>query len=110
MKSIMYHYIQKRDKNLKYLNYLNFQNFEKQIKYFKNKYLFFDCNFFENFTDKNNFNKKIFLTFDDSLKCHYKYVFKILKLFSTQNTTFYTFEKCPKKVQSTENKLDQRKK
>lgn len=75
----MYHYVQKFNPREKYAKYLHFKNFEKQIIFFKKKYLFFDCKNIENFYLKENFQKKIFLTFDDSLKSHYKYVFKILK-------------------------------
>ena len=35
MKSIMYHYVLRLNKNLKYLNYLREDNFVKQIDYFK---------------------------------------------------------------------------
>ena len=76
----MYHYIEKFNPNLKYFSYLDFKNFEKQIIYFKKKYKFFDCNeLFESNFKKKDFSKKIFLTFDDGLLCHYKYAYKILK-------------------------------
>ncbi len=77
MKAIMYHYVQSFDKDFKKFSYLDFRNFKKQIKFFKQKYKFFDCNelFEKNFQIKN----RIFLTFDDGLSCHYKYVFDILK-------------------------------
>ena len=78
MKSVMYHYVQKFNPNAKYANYLDYRNFEKQIVYFKSKFKFFNCYDVENFFNKENFSKKIFLTFDDSLKCHYNYVTKIL--------------------------------
>ena len=79
MKSIMYHYVKKQNKKEKYAKYLHYKNFEKQIIFFKKKYLFFNCKNIENFFLKKNFNKKIFLTFDDSLKSHYTFVYKILK-------------------------------
>ena len=88
MKSIMYHYIRKYDKNLPYLNFLNFKNFEKQILHFKKKYQFFDCNDFSFFSGSRNIKNKIFLTFDDGLSCHYKFVFKILKKYNL-NGIFY---------------------
>lgn len=79
MKSIMYHYVRSHDKNLPNLNYLHFKNFEKQIQYFKRKHQFFDCNDFSFFSGSGNIKNKIFLTFDDGLSCHYKFIFKILK-------------------------------
>ena len=79
MKSIMYHYVRSHDKNLPNLNYLHFKNFEKQIQYFKKKYQFFDCNDFSFFSGSGDIKNKIFLTFDDGLSCHFKFIFKILK-------------------------------
>ena len=77
MKSIMYHYITKYDKSMKYFSFLDVKNFIKQINYFKNKYQFFDCrDLFQNNLEVRN---RIFLTFDDGLSCHFKYVSKILK-------------------------------
>ena len=75
----MYHYVRKYNNSLPYLNFLNYINFEKQILYFKKKYQFFDCNDFSFFSGSENIKNKIFLTFDDGLSCHYKFVFKILK-------------------------------
>ena len=75
----MYHYVQKKNPHQKYAKYLDYKNFEKQLIYFKKKYHFFNCTNIENFFSKNNFDKKIFLTFDDSLNSHYEFVFKILK-------------------------------
>ena len=75
----MYHYVQKYNPKERYAKYLDYKNFEKQIIYFKNKYNFFDCSNIENFFRKKNFKQKIFLTFDDALKSHYNFVYKILK-------------------------------
>ena len=88
MKSIMYHYIQDFDYKKPYFTYLNYKNFEKQINYFKHNYNFFDCNNFNFFKGLNNINNKIFLTFDDGLSCHFKYVLKILKK-NKLNAIFY---------------------
>ena len=44
----------------------------------KNKYNFFDCSNVDNFFKKKILNKN-FLTFDDALKSHYNFVYKILK-------------------------------
>ncbi len=77
MKLIMYHYVQKLNKDFKFLPYLSFNNFKKQIFFFKKKYHLLDCNnlFSKNFYDK----KSLFLTFDDGLSGHYKFVYKFLK-------------------------------
>ena len=77
MKSIMYHYIQPFNQKFKKFEFLHFKHFEKQLNFFKKKYVFFDC--YELFEKSNKLDKKIFLTFDDGLACHYDYVFKILK-------------------------------
>lgn len=79
MKSIMYHYVRNYSSRFPYLNFLHYKNFEKQIEYFKLHYKFFDCNDFSYFQGHKPIKKKIFLTFDDGLSCHYKYVYKILK-------------------------------
>ena len=77
MKSIMYHYIQSFNQNLKNFEFLHYKNFKKQLNFFEKKYNFFDC--YELFEKSKKLDKKIFLTFDDGLACHYNYVFKILK-------------------------------
>ena len=77
MKSIMYHYIQSYNTKLKNFEFLHYKNFEKQLNFFENKYDFFDC--YELFEKYDFLKKKIFLTFDDGLACHFNYVFKILK-------------------------------
>ena len=78
MKFVMYHYIKNDEKYFKNFKYLNLKNFIKQINYFEKKYGI--CNYEEimNF-NKNPKSKKIILTFDDGLKEHYNYVYKILK-------------------------------
>lgn len=73
----MYHYIQSFNKNLKNFEFLHYKNFKKQLNFFEKKYNFFDC--YELFEKSKKLDKKIFLTFDDGLACHYNYVFKILK-------------------------------
>ena len=88
MKSVMYHYIQDFNPRMKYLSYLNYKNFEKQIKFFKKSFDFIDCSKVKNFDSDVNLNKKIFLTFDDGLLCHYNYVFPILKK-NNINAIFY---------------------
>ena len=75
----MYHYVRKYNKNFPYLNFLDINDFEKQINYFSKNYEFMDCNNLNMFKNEKNLSKKVLLTFDDSLSCHYDYVFKILK-------------------------------
>ena len=86
MKSIMYHYVQNFNKEFRYLNYLDQKNFEKQIIFFKKKFEFFNVR--DLFLKKKFSKKKIFLTFDDGLKCHFKNVIKIL-LKHNLNGIFY---------------------
>ena len=88
MKAIMYHYIQEHNVNLPHFQYLNVKNFEKQIIHFKSRYSFFDCSEIKNFSIKSKIRNKIFLTFDDGLSCHHKYVLKIL-LKHKINAVFY---------------------
>ena len=88
MKAIMYHYIQEFNSQMKYFNYLNYKNFEKQIKFFHKESNFIDCTKVENFYEDNSIKKNIFLTFDDGLLCHFKYVLPILKK-NNINAIFY---------------------
>ena len=78
MKFIMYHYIKNDEKYYKNFRYLRLKNFIKQLNYFEKKYGICDYEEIINF-HKNPKSKKIILTFDDGLKEHYKYVYKILK-------------------------------
>ncbi len=82
----MYHYVQEYNKEFKYLNYLSIKNFEKQILYFKKKFIFFNVK--DLFLKKKYDKKHIFLTFDDGLKCHFKYVTKILKKYNLNGIFF----------------------
>jgi len=82
----MYHYIQNFNKEFKYLNHLSPKNFEKQILYFKKRFVFFNV---KDLFLKKKFNKnQIFLTFDDGLKCHFKYVTKILAKYNLNGIFF----------------------
>jgi peptidoglycan/xylan/chitin deacetylase (PgdA/CDA1 family) len=88
MKAVMYHYVQEFNPKIKYLSYLNYKNFEKQLKVFQKSFGFIDCSKAKNFDANINLKKKIFLTFDDGLLCHYNYVFPILKK-NNINAIFY---------------------
>lgn len=78
MISIVYHKVKKYDKNFRYDKFLHINNFKKQVNYFQKKFNFIDCK--KLFDNKQIFNKNdIFLTFDDGLKDHYKYVFPFLR-------------------------------
>jgi peptidoglycan/xylan/chitin deacetylase (PgdA/CDA1 family) len=77
MKSVMYHYVQNNNPNYKFFNFLSLRNFEKQIKYFKKKFKIEDAK--KLFEIKKLNKNSVFLTFDDGLKCHYDYVFPVLK-------------------------------
>ena len=77
MLGIVYHQVKKLDKKFKNENFLNIENFKKKINFFKKKYNFFDC---KKLLNEKNFKKNdIFLTFDDGLKCHFEYVFPLMK-------------------------------
>ena len=77
MISIVYHKVKRYDRNFHFDKFLHVNNFKKQINYFQKKYNFIDC--LRLFDLKQKFGKNdIFLTFDDGLKVHYKYVFPFL--------------------------------
>ncbi len=69
-KVIMYHYIRYKDNEFPNFKFLHKKNFLKQLSYFekKNNFLKIGDNF-SNFNEKNN---KITLTFDDGLKEHFE--------------------------------------
>ena len=78
MISIVYHKVKRYDRNFHFDKFLHINNFKKQINFFQKKYNFIDC--LRLFDSKQKFRKNdIFLTFDDGLKVHYKYVFPFLK-------------------------------
>ena len=82
MLSVMYHYVQEANRDLPYFRYLDFDNFKKQLDYFSENYLFTTREEWDQLISGNsieNYEKKIILTFDDSLSCHYDYVSKELK-------------------------------
>ena len=80
MKSIMYHYIRQKEKDLPFLKFLNIKNFKKQLDYFAKKNSFITKKEFkEAIINKKYLGKKVILTFDDGLIDHYNYVLPELK-------------------------------
>ena len=81
MLSVMYHYVQKANRDLPYFRYLDFDNFRKQLDFFSENYLFATRDEWDQLIsgNLNDDHEKIILTFDDSLSCHYDYVSKELK-------------------------------
>ena len=78
----MYHYVQKANRDLPYFRYLDFDNFRKQLDFFSKNYLFATRDEWDQLISGNlndDHEKKIILTFDDSLSCHYDYVSKELE-------------------------------
>jgi peptidoglycan/xylan/chitin deacetylase (PgdA/CDA1 family) len=79
VKSVMYHYVQDFDPSRPLFNFLHIENFKRQLDHFESEYRFFDC------SDPNEYfkpfdlvDRRIFLTFDDGLNCHFDYVAKEL--------------------------------
>lgn len=78
MISIVYHKVKEYDRMFRFDKFLHINNFKKQINFFQKKFNFIDC--LRLFDLRQKFDKNdIFLTFDDGLKIHYKYVFPLLK-------------------------------
>ena len=79
MKAIMYHYVRPFDESLPYFKSLHIEDFRKQLDYFSEKFGFVSKEEFLNCLKTGEVPQGIILTFDDGLKCHYKYVFEELK-------------------------------
>ena len=80
MKSVMYHYVREYDINKPYFRFLHKKNFIDQLNFFESKYGFISKKeFIQNIKSKKNSSNGVILTFDDSLSCHYDYVYHILK-------------------------------
>jgi peptidoglycan/xylan/chitin deacetylase (PgdA/CDA1 family) len=74
----MYHKVKNFNNMFKYENFVSVKNFRENINFLKKYYSIVNC--FDMFNDEiKNSDKKIFLTFDDGLRCHFDYVYKILK-------------------------------
>lgn len=82
IKIITYHFIKKENDNLlKKINGVTINHFKKQISYLKKNYKIISMedlisNYNKKFIEDG---KKVILTFDDGYRCHYDYVFPILK-------------------------------
>jgi len=78
MKAIMYHYVQKYDLSLPFFRFLDLDNFRRQLDFFAENFGFVErdewCEFIE-YGKPPKTSGKVILTFDDSLRSHYEYVF-----------------------------------
>jgi len=79
MKAIMYHYVRPYDRNFPFFKNLNIEDFCKQLDYFQENFGFVSQHDFINSFQTGVPVNGVILTFDDGLKCHYKYVFEELK-------------------------------
>ena len=80
MKVLMYHYIQKFDSKFPSFLFLNVDNFEKQIAHLSADHRIIsptDDLIFE-LSNASESNSVALLTFDDGLKCHYRFVLPIV--------------------------------
>lgn len=78
MKAIMYHYVQKFDKDLPNFRYLSYENFQKQLDFFDKNFGFITRDQWNEILESKKvgeYQGKILLTFDDGLSCHYNFVF-----------------------------------
>ncbi len=82
MKAIMYHYVREFNPELPNFRFLDVENFQKQLDFFEERFDFVSKEeWLEVLISKKleNAKKKVLLTFDDALSCHYEYVYKLLK-------------------------------
>ena len=82
MKAIMYHYVREYKSDLPKFRFLDIKNFRKQLDYFEKQYGFVSRKDWDLVIKKRNLDfvgGKVILTFDDSLSCHFDYVFPELK-------------------------------
>ena len=82
MKIIMYHYVQEFEKVLPNFRFLDIRNFKKQLDFFEENFGFISREDWNEILFKRKIGRhqgKVLLTFDDAVKCHFKYVFPELK-------------------------------
>lgn len=79
MKAVMYHYVQQYKDERPYLKFLNFSDFQKQLNLFDAKFGFVTKEQFVESLERGRPCNGVILTFDDSLRCHYQYVYPELK-------------------------------
>ena len=98
MKAIMYHYVREYKPELPKFRFLDIQNFRKQLDYFEQKFGFVSRKDWDLVIQKKKLGSaegKVVLTFDDSLSCHFDYVFPELKkrnlwgIFYDSNSTIH---------------------
>lgn len=78
MKAIMYHYVREYDDSYPNFRFLDILNFRKQLDFFEEQFGFVTQEEWLLFVQTGAMPGKpgkVVLTFDDSLKCHYNYVF-----------------------------------
>lgn len=79
MKAIMYHYVRTNNKDLPNFKFLDFEDFCKQLDFFEENYGFVSKNEFKKSLKTGTAVDGVILTFDDSAKCNYDFVFPELK-------------------------------
>ena len=82
MKAIMYHYVREYKSDLPKFRFLDIQNFRRQLDFFDQKYGFVSRKEWDLVIKKKKLGSvegKVILTFDDSLSCHFDYVFPELR-------------------------------
>lgn len=75
----MYHYVQPEDPAFPYFKNLHFDDFCRQLDYFEQEFGFVSREDFLAALDQQQVPPGVVLTFDDGLKCHYRYVFPELQ-------------------------------
>lgn len=71
----MYHYVRPFDSRMPFLKRLDILDFKKQLDYFENEFGFVKKNDFVKSLETGQPTGGVVLTFDDGLKCHYRYVY-----------------------------------
>lgn len=80
MKAIMYHYVQPEDPAFPYFKNLHVDDFRRQLDFFEQTFGFVRReDFLIAVEEGQTLPEGVVLTFDDGLKCHYRYVFPELQ-------------------------------